>query len=105
MFGKLKQYATKKLIQSKMKDVPADQQAMVMELVDNNPALLEKVSKEIKAEMKQNGNNETAAAMKIFPKYQAEIAAAMSPEMREKMMRMQGAPTAGKFNPNGSIRN
>lgn len=104
MFGKLKQAAMKKLVQSQMKNVPEDQQEMIMGLMEKNPELLQKVATEMQAELKVNGNNQMAAAMKVLPKYQSELAAAMSPEMREKMMQMTGAPTAGKFNPNGSIR-
>jgi hypothetical protein len=44
-----------------------------------------------------------AAATKVLPKYQKEIMAIMSPEMKEKLMKMQmGAQ--GQFNPNGSIK-
>ena len=44
-----------------------------------------------------------SVAMKVLPKYQKEIMAIMSPEMKEKMMKAQmGAQ--GQFNPNGTIR-
>ncbi len=103
MFGKLKQAAIKKVLQSQMKGVPADQQQMIMELVEKDPKLFEKIAKEMQEELKSNGNNQMAAAMKVLPKYQTELTAAMSPEMRQKLMQMQmGA--AGKFNPNGTIR-
>jgi len=104
MFGKLKQAATKKLIQSQMKDVPADQQQLIMELVEKKPELFQKMAKEMKAEMKVNGNNQMAAASKIFPKYQNEIATVLSPEMKQKMIQMAGANRTGGFNPNGTIR-
>ena len=54
-------------------------------------------------EMKANGNNQMNAAMKVLPKYQKEILAVMSPEMKEKMMQAQ-LGSQGKFNPNGTIR-
>jgi head-tail adaptor len=104
MFGKLKQAAMKKLLQSQLKNVPADQQQMILELVEKDPKLFENIAKEMQAELKSNGNNQMAAAMKVLPKYQKELMAAMSPEMRQKLMQMQGVPTAGKFNPDGSIR-
>lgn len=103
MFGKMKQYAIKKMLQSQMKDVPEDQQAMLMEMVENDPKLFEKIAKEMQEEMKANGNNQMAAAMKVLPKYQSEIQAAMSPETREKMAKMQ-AGAQGQFNPDGSLR-
>jgi len=104
MFGKLKQFALKKVLQSQMKNVPEDQQQMIMEMIEKDPGLFEKIAKEMQAELKTNGNNQTAAAMKVLPKYQKEILNAMSPEMKEKMAKMQMG-SQGKFNPDGSIRN
>lgn len=103
MFGKVKNYAIKKLVQSQMKNVPADQQQMIMELLEKNPQLFEKIAKEMQEELKRNGDNQMQAAMKVLPKYQKEIMAAMSPEMQQKLAQMQGG-TQGRFNPNGSIR-
>jgi hypothetical protein len=86
-----------------MKNVPADQQQMIMEMLEKKPELFEKIAKEMQAELTANGNNQMAAAMKVLPKYQQEILTVMSPEMKEKLMQMQmGAQ--GKFNPNGTIR-
>ena len=102
MFGKMKQFAMRKILQSQMKNVPEDQQKMIMEMVEKDPVLFEKIAKEIQAELKNNGNNQMAAATKILPKYQKEILAIMSPEMKEKLMKMQmGA--AGKFDGSGRI--
>ena len=82
MFGKLKQYALKKVLQSQMKDVPPEQQQMILEMIEKDPALFEKIAKEMQAELKNNGNNQMAAAMKVLPKYQKEIMTVMSPEMK-----------------------
>lgn len=103
MFGKVKNFAIKKMVQSQMKNVPADQQQLIMELLEKNPALFEKIAKEMQAELKTNGNNQNQAALKVLPKYQKEIMAAMSPEMQQKLVQMQGG-AQGRFNPNGSIR-
>jgi len=103
MFGKIKNFAIKKVIQSQMKNVPADQKEMIMAMLEKDPTTFEKIAKEMQAELKVNGNNQMTAAMKILPKYQKEILAAMTPEMKEKMIKMQMG-TQGKFNPNGSNR-
>ncbi|MEK7638898.1 MAG: hypothetical protein AAB388_01920 [Patescibacteria group bacterium] len=103
MFGKLKGFALKKLLESQMKDAPADQKRMILELLEKNPTLFEKIAKEMQAELKTNGNNQMAAASKVLPKYQAEIMTAMSPEMKQKLMQMQMG-VAGHFNPDGSLR-
>lgn len=105
MFGKLKQYAMKKVLASQMKNVPEDQRQMIMEMIEKDPALFEKIAKEMQAELKTNGNNQMAAAMKVLPKYQKEIMTVMSPEMKEKLAAMQAnAQMKGTFNPNGTIR-
>ena len=86
-----------------MKDAPPEQKAMIMEMIEKKPELFEKIAKEMQAEQKRNGGNQMAAAMKVLPKYQSEILAVMSPETREKLMKMQMG-SQGQFNPNGSIR-
>lgn len=103
MFGKIKNFAIKKVIQSQMKNVPVDQREMIMTMLEKDPATFEKIAKEMQAELKSNGNNQMAAAMKVLPKYQKEILSAMSPEMKEKLIKMQMG-TQGQFNSNGSIR-
>ncbi|MFT7644383.1 MAG: hypothetical protein ACI9BF_000026 [Candidatus Paceibacteria bacterium] len=104
MFGKIKNFAMKKILQKQMKNVPEDQQKMIMEMLEKDPVLFEKIAKEMQVELKANGNNQMAAATKVLPKHQKEIMAVMSPEMKEKLMKMQGGGGAGQFNPNGSIR-
>jgi reverse gyrase len=103
MFGKIKNLAIKKLVQSQMKGVPVEQQQMIITMLEKDPQLFEKIAKEMQAELKANGNNQMQAAMKVLPKYQKEITSIMSPEMKEKLIKMQGG-AAGQFNPNGTIR-
>lgn len=103
MFGKIKNFAMKKVLESQLKNVPEDQRQLIMTLVEKDPALFEKIAKELQAEMKSNGNNQMAAAMKVLPKYQTEILAIMPPEMKEKLVKMQMG-SQGQFNPNGTIR-
>jgi hypothetical protein len=103
MFGNLKNFAMRKLLDRQLKNAPPEQKEMIMALMEKNPKAFEQIAKEMQAELKNNGNNKMAAAMKVLPKYQKEIMAAMTPEMRQKLVEMHGG-TAGKFNPNGSIR-
>lgn len=95
--------AVKKLLEKQLKNVPEDQKQMIMELVQKDPTLFKKIAEELQAEMKANGNNQMAAAMKVLPKHQKEIMAIMSPEMKQKMAQMAGG-MQGKFNSDGSIR-
>ncbi len=103
MFGKVKNFAMKKVLESQMKNVPEDQKQMIMEMLEKDPKLFEKIAKEMQDELKSNGNNQMAAAQKVLPKYQKEIMAVMSPEMKEQLVKMQMG-TQGQFNPNGTIR-
>ncbi len=103
MFGKLKQFALKKVLEKQMKDAPPEQREMIMAMLEKDPELFEKIAKEMQDELKKNGNNQMAAATKVLPKYQREILSVMSPEMKEQLAKMQMG-VQGKFNPNGSIR-
>ena len=44
MFGKLKNMAIKKLVQSQMKNVPVEQQQMIIEMLEKKPELFEKIA-------------------------------------------------------------
>jgi hypothetical protein len=103
MFGKIKQFALKKVLESQMKGVPEGQKQMIMEMIEKDPALFEKIAKEMQAELKSNGNNQMAAASKVLPKYQKEIMAVMSPEMKDQLIKMQMG-SQGRFNADGSLR-
>lgn len=103
MFGNLKNFATRKLLERQLKDAPPEQREMITSLMEKNPEAFQKIAEEMQQELKKNGNNQMAAAMKVLPKYQKEIMSAMTPEMRQKLVEMHGG-AAGRFNPNGSIR-
>lgn len=90
-------------MERQLKNAPPEQKEMISALLEKNPAVFEKIAKEMQEELKKNGNNQMAAAMKVLPKYQKEILEVMTPEMKQKLAAMQGG-AAGKFNPNGSIR-
>ncbi len=93
----------RKLLERQLKNAPPEQKEMITALLEKDPKLFEQIAKEMQEELKKNGNNQMAAAMKVLPKYQTEIMGAMTPEMREKLLKMQGG-AAGRFNPNGTIR-
>jgi len=68
---------------------------MIFTLMEKNPTLFEKITKEIEAEVKK-GKGQQAAALAVLPKY--------ANELREMMG--NGAPQKGSnvaFNPDGSI--
>jgi hypothetical protein len=64
----------KKIIKSKMKDVPPDQQEMVMKIVEKNPQLFMQIAKEIQEKVK-SGKDQMAATMEVMQAHQTELAA------------------------------
>lgn len=94
MFGKIKNYATKKMLERQLRNAPPDQRKMIMTLMEKNPQLMEKIAKEIDAE-KKAGASEMNAAMKVMPKHQKEI--------QETLGMSYGQGGGTRFNPNGTI--
>lgn len=95
MFSKAKNYLTKKLLEKQLKNAPAEQRELIMTLLEKKPELFEKIATEMQAEIK-SGKTQMAAAMKVFPKYQAEIREIMGDKLPQ-----QGNQV--RFNPNGTI--
>jgi len=73
MFKKLKNFATKKMLKKKMGgDVSDEKVDQIMDIVQANPELFNKIGEEIKAKVKQ-GRSETAATMEVMRAHQAEL--------------------------------
>jgi hypothetical protein len=68
----LKTFFLKKLLQSKMKDVPVDQQEKIFSAIEKNPQLFEKIGLEVQEKVK-GGKEQTAATMEVMQKYQEEL--------------------------------
>ena len=97
MFDKAKGFMMKKLLEKQLKNAPAEQRELIMTLIEKDPKLFEKIAGEMQAEIKA-GKNQMAAAMKVMPKYQAELRALMGDKMPGAQ---QGSGV--QFNPNGTI--
>jgi len=96
MFDKAKGYMMKKLLEKQLKDAPPEQRELIMTLIEKDPKLFEKIAGEMQAEIKA-GKTQMAAAMKVMPKYQAELRTLMGDKLPTQQQ------TQVKFNPNGSI--
>ena len=68
----LKNFLMKRMIKSQMKNVPADQQAKILSMVEKNPELFQKIAKEVQTEMK-SGKNQMAATMEVMKRHQNEL--------------------------------
>lgn len=53
MFGKIKNFAMRKMLEKQLKDAPPEQRDMILGLLEKNPELFEKLAKEMQDEMKK----------------------------------------------------
>jgi hypothetical protein len=70
----LKNFLMRKLIESKMKDVPKEQQEMIFSMLEKNPEFFEKIATEIQAKI-SGGMDQMEATMKVMQAHEAELRA------------------------------
>ena len=68
----VKDFLIKKMVRAKMKNLPKEQQDMIIALVSENPEFFKKLQGQIESKKKQ-GINEQAASMQVMRENQAEI--------------------------------
>ena len=62
----------RKMVQSKMKDVPAAEQEKILAMIEKNPDFFQKIAVEVQEKMKQ-GKDQMAATMEVMSKYQDDL--------------------------------
>lgn len=67
----------KQMVKRQIKDMPQDQQDMIMNLVDENPELLKTISKEIQEKIKKKGIDQQTAMMQVMMDHKDELQRAM----------------------------
>jgi hypothetical protein len=67
-----KQLLLKKLMESKLKDMPAEQRDMIIAAVEKNPELFMQIAQETDAKVK-SGMNQMTAAQQVFAAHQKEL--------------------------------
>lgn len=68
----LKEFLMKKMLQSKLKDVPVETQNQLIAMVEKNPDFFLKIANEIKEKVK-TGKSEMDAAMEVMTSHKAEF--------------------------------
>jgi hypothetical protein len=68
----IKEFFLKQALKYGAKDLPKEQVEMLSKAIDKNPALFEKIAKEIDA-LKKEGKPEMYAAVDVMKKYQKEL--------------------------------
>lgn len=73
----VKNFLIKKAAERQLKNMPKDQRDMIMTLIENNPELFTKMSKEMDHKIKKEGKDQTLAMMEVSKKYQKELKEAL----------------------------
>lgn len=68
----IKNFLLKKMMQSKMKNIPEKDQEKIIGIIEKNPELFQKMGLEIQQKMKE-GKDQMTAATEVAQKYQEEI--------------------------------
>lgn len=72
MWHMFKNMLMKKLLKSKMKDVPEEQQEMILGAIEKNPELFQKIGLEIQSKMK-DGKDQMTATMEVMQAHKDEL--------------------------------
>ncbi len=72
----LKDLLLRKMIRSKLKDVPEAEQDKIIAMVEKNPELFQKIAMEAQEKMK-GGKDQMSAMMEVMQKYQTDLKDAM----------------------------
>ncbi|HEU0081059.1 MAG TPA: hypothetical protein VFQ72_03485 [Candidatus Paceibacterota bacterium] len=68
----LKKFLMKQAMKAQLKDIPQDQQDMLIDMVEKNPAFFENLAKEMK-EGVDAGRDQQAVMMELMGKYRDDI--------------------------------
>ena len=68
----IKEFFLKQALKFGAKDMPKEQKEMLMQAIEKNPELFNKIAKEIDA-LKKSGKPEMYAALDVMKKYQKEL--------------------------------
>jgi len=70
--GFFKNLLVKKMVQSKMKDVPKEEQDKMIALIEKNPEFFKKIAVEVQEKIKQ-GKDQMTATMEVMQSHQEEL--------------------------------
>ena len=70
----MKQFLMKKMMASQLKGVPQAEQDKLLNMIEKNPELFQKIANETQEEMKR-GTAQMDAVMKVAKKHEAELKA------------------------------
>jgi hypothetical protein len=91
----IRQFFLKQAAKVGTRNLPKDQQEMIMTLMEKDPALFENIAKEIKA-LTDAGKPEMYASFEVMQKYQSKLAELLKDEDPNKLKQMAQAAMEGK---------
>lgn len=91
----IRQFFLKQAAKVGTRNLPKDQQEMIMKLMEKDPALFENIAKEIKA-LTDAGKPEMYASFEVMQKYQKQLQAIMVDEDPNKLKQMAAAAMGEK---------
>ena len=62
----------RKMVQSKMKDIPADEQEKVLNIIQKNPQLFQTIAQEVQSAV-AGGKDQVTAMMDVMQKYKDQL--------------------------------
>ncbi len=68
----IKDFFIRKMLESKMKDVPKEEQEKVFKMMEKDPELFQKIALEVQEEIKK-GKTEMQAGMEVMQKYKDKL--------------------------------
>jgi hypothetical protein len=68
----LKSFFLKRMLKSKMKDVPEEQQEKILAAIEKNPDFFQKIALEVQEKIK-SGKDQMTATMEVMQNYQEEM--------------------------------
>jgi hypothetical protein len=68
----IKNFLMRKMLKSKMKDVPEAEQEKIFKAIETNPDLFQKIAVEVQAKMKE-GKDQMTATMEVMQNHQEEL--------------------------------
>jgi hypothetical protein len=68
----IKDFLMRKMLASKMKDVPVADQEKIFSMLEKNPELFQNIAVEVQSAMK-NGKDQMTATMEVMQKYKDEL--------------------------------
>jgi len=70
--NKMASFGMRKMIESKMKDVPKEEQEKILNMIEKNPDFFTKIGEEVKKRT-DAGEDQMSATMAVMQEHQAEL--------------------------------